>query len=71
MLTYTYRYFCLFQSIYTYCGIVLVALNPYHDLPSLYGPDSIKMYRGRASGELDPHIYAVSEAAFAQMSRFV
>jgi myosin-5 len=65
------KMFFMYQSIYTYCGIVLVALNPYHDLPSLYGPDSIKMYRGRVRGELDPHIYAVAEAAFAQMSRFV
>ena len=56
------------QSIYTYCGIVLVAINPYEELP-LYGNDTIAMYRGKNMGDLDPHIYAVAEEAFAKMER--
>ena len=56
------------QSIYTYCGIVLVAINPYEELP-LYGNDTISMYRGKNMGDLDPHIYAVAEEAFAKMER--
>ncbi len=47
------------QSIYTYCGIVLVSVNPYLESPSLYGKDAIKMYQGKSMGELDPHIFAV------------
>ena len=57
------------QSIYTYCGIVLVAINPYEELP-LYGNDTIAMYRGKNMGDLDPHIYAVAEEAFAKMERW-
>ncbi|CRL02752.1 CLUMA_CG015744, isoform B [Clunio marinus] len=56
------------QVIYTYCGIVLVALNPYQDLP-IYGSDIIRAYRGHAIGELEPHIFAVSEEAYAELER--
>ncbi len=56
------------RSIYTYCGIVLVAINPYEEL-HIYGNDTISMYRGKSMGDLDPHIYAVAEEAFTKMER--
>ncbi|XP_022081867.1 unconventional myosin-Va-like isoform X3 [Acanthaster planci] len=57
------------NAIYTYCGIVLVAINPYQQLP-LYGEDVIYAYRGQDMGSMDPHIFAVAEEAFKKMSRF-
>lgn len=56
------------QVIYTYCGIILVAINPYAELP-LYGSDMIKAYRGHSIGELEPHIFAVAEEAYAKLER--
>ncbi|KAK3095804.1 hypothetical protein FSP39_019412 [Pinctada imbricata] len=57
------------NSIYTYCGIVLVAINPYEQL-HIYGNDTIQMYSGQDMGTMDPHIFAVAEEAFKRMSRF-
>ncbi|XP_051894260.1 unconventional myosin-Va-like [Pristis pectinata] len=56
------------NSIYTYCGIVLVAINPYEQLP-LYGDDVIYAYSGQDVGDMDPHIFAVAEEGYRQMAR--
>ncbi|OZC07053.1 hypothetical protein X798_05945, partial [Onchocerca flexuosa] len=60
------------EAIYTYCGIVLVAINPYVNCSQLYGDDVIQVYRGvgKQVRELDPHIYAVAEEAFFDLSKF-
>uniref|UniRef100_A0A8C5JV36 Myosin VA n=1 Tax=Junco hyemalis TaxID=40217 RepID=A0A8C5JV36_JUNHY len=57
------------KLIYTYCGIVLVAINPYEQLP-IYGEDIINAYSGQNMGDMDPHIFAVAEEAYKQMARF-
>uniref|UniRef100_A0A8C1QKK6 Myosin VAb n=1 Tax=Cyprinus carpio TaxID=7962 RepID=A0A8C1QKK6_CYPCA len=56
------------KLIYTYCGIILVAINPYESLP-IYGSDIINAYSGQNMGDMDPHIFAVSEEAYKQMAR--
>ena len=45
-----------------------MAINPYEELP-IYGNDTIMAYRGQSMGDLDPHIFAVSEEAYTQMER--
>ncbi|XP_051659620.1 unconventional myosin-Vb isoform X2 [Manacus candei] len=54
--------------VYTYCGIVLVAINPYEELP-IYEEDAIYAYSGQNMGDMDPHIFAVAEEAYKQMAR--
>ncbi|XP_054664937.1 unconventional myosin-Vb isoform X2 [Grus americana] len=56
------------NHIYTYCGIVLVAINPYGQLP-IYEQDVIYAYSGQNMGDMDPHIFAVAEEAYKQMAR--
>ncbi|XP_044744142.1 unconventional myosin-Va isoform X3 [Coccinella septempunctata] len=60
--------FCEQRNIYTYCGIILVAINPYDDLP-IYDIDTVQAYRGHAMGDLDPHIFAVAEEAYTKLER--
>ncbi|XP_043532996.1 unconventional myosin-Vc [Chiloscyllium plagiosum] len=56
------------KLIYTYCGIILVAINPYKEIP-IYGDAIIHAYSGQNMGDMDPHIFAVSEEAYKQMAR--
>ncbi|CDW54046.1 IQ and DIL and Myosin head domain containing prot ein, partial [Trichuris trichiura] len=55
--------------IYTYCGIVLVAVNPYQEV-DLYNDELKRLYCRKNVRQLDPHIYAVAEEAFASMNSF-
>ncbi|ENN78188.1 hypothetical protein YQE_05340, partial [Dendroctonus ponderosae] len=60
--------FCERRDIYTYCGIVLVAINPYDEL-RIYDTETMRAYRGQAMGDLVPHIFAVAEEAYTKLER--
>ncbi|TFK72566.1 hypothetical protein BDN72DRAFT_316382 [Pluteus cervinus] len=56
------------HSIYTYSGIVLIAVNPFQRV-TLYGPEIIQAYSGRKRGELEPHLFAIAEDAYTAMRK--
>ncbi|KAI9303293.1 P-loop containing nucleoside triphosphate hydrolase protein [Cunninghamella echinulata] len=56
------------RLIYTYSGIVLIAVNPF-DKVSIYDADIVQQYSGRRRGELDPHLFAIAEDAYRCMIR--
>lgn len=51
-------------------GIVLVALNPYEQLP-IYGEEVIDAYSGQDMADMDPHIFSIAEDAYRTMIRSV
>ncbi|KAI6111535.1 myosin 5 [Pisolithus croceorrhizus] len=56
------------HSIYTYSGIVLIAVNPFQRV-TLYGPEVIQAYSARRRGELEPHLFAIAEDAYTAMAK--
>ncbi|XP_034078225.1 myosin VIb isoform X1 [Gymnodraco acuticeps] len=55
------------DHIYTYVANILIAVNPYYDIPKLYGPDAIKSYKGKSLGTLPPHVFAIADKAYRDM----
>lgn len=49
-------------------GIVLVAINPYDQLP-IYGEEVIDAYSGQDMADMEPHIFSVAEEAYRTMTR--
>ncbi|KAJ1549921.1 Myosin type-2 heavy chain 1 [Nowakowskiella sp. JEL0078] len=56
------------ERIYTYSGIVLIAVNPFRTL-DLYSKETMRQYSGMKRGDLDPHLYAIAEDAYRNMLR--
>jgi myosin-5 len=60
--------------IYTATGPILIALNPFKDIPKLYDDDTMGSYWKKGekvddSLELPPHVYGTADRAFRSMMR--
>jgi myosin heavy subunit len=52
--------------IYTLCGTILVAVNPYKPLP-IYSLDIMRKYKNKLIGSMPPHVFAVADQSFCDM----
>ncbi|XP_055390812.1 unconventional myosin-VI isoform X3 [Bubalus kerabau] len=55
------------DRIYTYVANILIAVNPYFDIPKIYSSDTIKSYQGKSLGTRPPHVFAIADKAFRDM----
>lgn len=55
--------------IYTYTAGVLLAVNPYKKLDSLYTQEKMFEYRGKQPSAMAPHPYAIADIAYRHMQR--
>lgn len=55
------------NEIYTYTANILIAVNPYFELPELYSSQTVKKYNGKSLGTMPPHVFAIADKAFRDM----
>ncbi|KAB0800582.1 hypothetical protein PPYR_06322 [Photinus pyralis] len=55
------------NRIYTYVANILIAVNPYKEISSLYSQEAIQKYRGKSLGQEPPHVFAIADKAFRDM----
>ena len=66
--------------VYTFCGKILLALNPFQEIAGLYSDATMKQYWKPDTGigvggpdegsvSVEPHVYAIAHEAFTAMNR--
>lgn len=54
------------DEIYTFVGPILISVNPYRNIPNMYGEDrTLKYHKNKVRKE--PHIFVVAEAAYTSL----
>lgn len=54
-------------KIYTSTAHVLLAMNPYRDIPNLYSEETKKSYYGKHMSQMPPHPYSIADHSYRNM----
>ena len=46
----------------SYVANILLAVNPYKNIPNLYSLETAKKYKGKSLGILPPHVFAIGKS---------
>lgn len=60
------------DKVYTFCGNILLALNPFREMKELYDEHRIKKYCDIGDNDismLEPHVYSIAHEAYRDMKR--
>ncbi|XP_020256915.1 protein OPAQUE1-like isoform X3 [Asparagus officinalis] len=57
------------NEIYTYTGSILIAVNPFTNIPHLYNGHMMEQYKNAQFGELSPHVFAIADASYRAMMK--
>ncbi|KHG04465.1 Myosin-J heavy chain [Gossypium arboreum] len=56
------------KEIYTYCGNILIAINPFQAISHLYDTKLMDSYKGAQLGDRSPHVFAITDVAYRAMN---
>ncbi|TYH59650.1 hypothetical protein ES332_D08G236800v1 [Gossypium tomentosum] len=56
------------KEIYTYCGNILIAINPFQAISHLYDTELMDSYKGAQLGDRSPHVFAITDVAYRAMN---
>ncbi|KAH8584595.1 myosin heavy chain [Cryptosporidium sp. chipmunk genotype I] len=54
-------------KIYTSTAHVLLAMNPYRDIPNLYSEETKRSYYGKHMSQMPPHPYSIADYSYRSM----
>ena len=57
------------DQIYTYCGNILVSVNPFKMIDGLYTLETARTYYNAEFGSKDPHIFAIANECYSSLGR--
>lgn len=57
------------KSIYTFSGVVLIAMNPFERMNQLYNPSIIRKYKNAEKSDNPPHLFSIADESYKALKK--